>query len=209
MAAGACLVVDFVAGVSGVVGLAGYANPPAHAFLVPPACALPHTSTHTSPSIHLCNAVQAAAAQLSSKLTLLAPATLLAVLDAFVTLGCPPDQQWVLQAAAAIAHGAAGEGLTELTATQLQRLLALLVTLRVAPPVAWLDRAAWAVQQTSQAQQRVQAADDDVGSADCEDLLSQLREMQQQQKEEVAKQSSDGPKASAAPEAVAKVQPGS
>jgi hypothetical protein len=116
---------------------------------------------------------QASAAQLSSKLTLLQPATLQAVLGALVTLGAQPDRQLLLQASAAL-----GNRLMELSGPQLQQLLALLLSADVAPPVPWLDRADWAAQQLAQLQEASAVGAQQGG---CQELLAQLRQLQAQQ----------------------------
>jgi hypothetical protein len=117
---------------------------------------------------------QASAAQLSSKLTLLQPTTLLAISGALVTLGAQPDRQWLLQASAALDNR-----LMELSGPQLQQLLALLLSAEVAPPAAWLDRADWAAQQLAQQQEAGAAGPQQVS---CQELLMQLRQLQAQQR---------------------------
>lgn len=120
--------------------------------------------------------IQASAAQLSSKLTLLQPATLLAVLGALVALGAQPDRQWLLQASAALDNR-----LVELSGAQLQQLLALLLSADAAPPVAWLERADWAAQQLAQQQELGQAGVLGTQQGSCQELLAQLRQLQVQQ----------------------------
>lgn len=118
---------------------------------------------------------QAAAAQLSSKLTLLPATTLVSVLDALVTLGASLERPWVLQATAAL------DGrLVELSTPQLQQLLTLLLAVKVAPSEAWLDRADRAVQQLVQ-QQGVPDVDASGQQENCQELLLQLQQMQAQQ----------------------------
>lgn len=144
--------------------------------------------------------LQAAAAQLSSKLTLLPPGTLIAVLAAFMKLGAPPDPSWVLTAAT----GLDGR-LAILSGPELQQLLALLVSLGAVLPEGWLDRANWAAQQVTLGQGQgqllpeagnmrpvaqgvVQAEGTGSGVASaeqqleaCQQLIVQLRELRQQQ----------------------------
>jgi hypothetical protein len=130
--------------------------------------------------------VQAVAAQLSSKLTLLPPSTLVAVLAAFVRLGAPPDPSWVLTAAAALDGRLAG-----LCAFELQQLLALLVSLNAVVPEGWLDRAGRTAQQLLQgsgsmgveAQAEVAAAAGQQLES-CQQLISRLRELRRQQQQQ-------------------------
>lgn len=133
--------------------------------------------------------LQAVAAQLSSKLTLLAPSTLLAVVSAFIRLGSPPDQHWLERAVAAL------DGrLMELSELQLQQLLSLLLSVGITPTAAWLDAADWAAKQAGQQQQQQPAASSAQQSAgsdgleaagvglyaqqeeSCEQLIARLRE---------------------------------